>query len=401
MPDSCGNRGVAGVTMGEADSHRSIVVLLYGSYEYDGRVQRMISVLGDLGPVTLVAVGERGAGENNGPLGVRRVRVHLPRQAGKIRKHILFWRVALRTARCERPSVVVAENFFTTFPAWISARLTRAKLVYDAYELIIPDSTQPMSCRDRFWYFLERWTVRRADLVFAANEDRARLMADHYHLETTPAVMRNIPPPVRVCLTPVEVARLFPWLNRRASNDVIVLYQGDISLSRGIDRFIRALAYLEDEYRIAVVGGGPDLDQLRAMGQAFEDEGRLWFSGRVEHRLLPSITRMADVGIVTYPFKGQNNIWCAPNKLFEYAQAGIPVVATDQPPLRRLVESYGIGALVSEKDSPQQIAAHIQEVAQNRVEYARGLRNLLEDHRWEDEAKRVRTAFEELLNRRG
>jgi glycosyltransferase involved in cell wall biosynthesis len=178
----------------------------------------------------------------------------------------------------------------------------------------------------------------------------------------------------------------------------VVLYQGYVDLSRGIGRFVLALAELPVEYRVVVVGGGPDVERLREMGRPFENAGRFAMLGQVAHRLLPAITALADVGIVTYPFHGLNNVYCAPNKVFEYAQAGVPIVATDQPPLRRLVGGYGIGELVSERQDAGELAAVIQKVVENKAEFTKALPRFLQDHRWEDEATRVRAALSGILS---
>ena len=105
----------------------------------------------------------------------------------------------------------------------------------------------------------------------------------------------------------------------------------------------------------------------------------------------------ADVGSVTDSLQGQNNIYCASNKVFEYLQAGLPVVSTDQPPLRRLVENYRIGRLISKDDSLVQVAEKIQDVGENRSRYLEARSRFLRKHRWQDEAVRVRAAISELI----
>jgi glycosyltransferase involved in cell wall biosynthesis len=293
--------------------------------------------------------------------------------------------------------VVIAEDFFVSFPGWLSAKLCGARLVYDAHELIIPDPGSAMSKRDRFWYRLEQWTVRRVHLVIAANEERACLMAEHYQLKQVPVVMRNIPSRKELGSEGDNVLKRFPGLTRRTPDEVLVLYQGDVSLSRGIDRFVEAMEYLPPQFRLVVVGDGPDLDRLKEQAKALEQDGRFTSLGRVPHRLLPAITRLADVGIITYPFQGLNNIYCSPNKIFEYAQAGLPVVSTNQPPLRNYVESYDIGGLVGEHDSPEQMARMIQQVAENKSRYAEALLRFLEDNCWKNEAKRVQAAIASIV----
>lgn len=373
------------------------LIILYGTLEYDGRAQRLLEVLKPLGDIFVIDVESQQASEDiRTPL--RRKLINMPDSMGKVRRHLRFWRIVLAEIIRNRPQVIISANFFSIFPGQIGAILTGSRFIYDAYELIIPEPGGKMSWRDRFWYWMERLVIRYADLVIAANEERAQLMQVHYSLKHTPVVMRNIPPMRNISEEERETTLThYPEIVRRHSKERLVLYQGNVDLSRGIDRFVRALAHLGTEYRLIIVGGGPDSKHLKAIGEPFEREDRFVILGRVPHCQLSAITTMADVGIVTYPYQGLNNIYCASNKLFEYIQAGLPVVATNQPPLRRLVESYGIGKLVGEHDSPEQIAEAIRAVAENKRAYVRSLTYFLSDHRWENEAERVRGAIVNIL----
>jgi len=316
-----------------------------------------------------------------------------------VTQHLRFWYAALGEALRQRPHVIVSANFFTTFIGWLASRLTGASLVYDAHELIIPIPNERMSRREYLWYQMERFSARYANLIVAANQERAELMQRHYNLANTPVVVRNIPSVNHGTLDRSVIMAIYPALVRRSADEFLILYQGDISLSRGIDKFVLSLAHLPAQYRMIVVGDGPDLERLKAIGQAFAGEGRFDTLGAIENRLLPAIAAEADVGIVTYPFEGMNNIYCSPNKIYEYAQAGLPVVSTDQPPLRSMVVSYEIGVLVSRIDTPEAIAAAIRGVVENKTKYTRSLAHFLRDHRWEDEASRLQLALAEVVDR--
>src|SRR6185295_8246597 len=93
--------------------------------------------------------------------------------------HLRFLRHLVRFARSHRPSVVYGHDFFMALPAWLAAKACDARLIYDAHELIIPGALggQSGGFRERFWYWLERTIVNRADLVIAANAPRAEVMA--------------------------------------------------------------------------------------------------------------------------------------------------------------------------------------------------------------------------------
>jgi len=375
---------------------KSFLVILFGSLEYDGRVKRMLEVLRELGPVTLVDLESDRKKSKDRFEGVDKIRVALPPNAGKFYRHLRFWLTSVRQAWRVKPGVIVAEDYFTCFPGWLAAKFAGAKFAYDAHELIIPEVGKKMILRSRFWYLLERWAVQRANLVIAANEDRAQFMADHYGLKRLPEVMRNIPPGGYLPTDPKKAIQAYPALARRNHEERFLLYQGDVNLSRGLGRFVKALEFLPQCYRLVVAGSGPDLDKLCAMAEPFSREGRFVALGKVENQMLPAITTLADVGIVSYPFTGLNNIYCAPNKLFEYAQAGLPVVATDQPPLRKAVETYEIGELVCEKDFPEQVASTLRKVVTNKNRYQKQLPGFLDANKWQDEAERVRKSFESI-----
>ena len=380
----------------------SFLVVLFGTLEYDGRVQRMIEILAALGDVTLVDLDpdpESGSGDAPGAgTGETPRRIRVRPGGGRVLRHARFWRATVRAARSLEPDVVVAEDFFTAFPAWLAARDRRVKLIYDAHELIIPDFGRKKTPRNRFWYALERWVARRAHLVLAANPERATLMADHYRLREVPEHMRNIPPmPVVSQALRQQAEARYPVLTRRHRGDQIILYQGRVTLARGIHRFVEALAHLPPEYRMVVAGDGPDLDALEALAARWTAQGRFATLGRVPQSRLPAVAARADVGIVTYPYEGLNNLYCAPNKIFEYAQAGLPVVTTDQAPLRSLVWGYGIGTTVGPDAQAPDIAAALQAVVEEKETYADALERFTDAFRWEDERDRVRRSIEAVL----
>lgn len=384
----------------QTNSENSFLVVLYGTLEYDGRAQRMTKILCSLGNVTVVDLKVQGPVENDAMLNIHRISINLPKRFGKLVEHLYFWKFVLQVALRVKPSVVVAEDYFTLFPGWLSAKLCKSKLIYDAHELIIPTPGLAMSKRDLFWYWLERFTIYRAHLVIAANKERAGLMAKHYKLKQIPTTMRNIPSCHDLQLDIGEILKQFPKLAIRKPGLVFVLYQGNIERSRGIDRFVEAMKYLPSHFLLLVVGSGPDFDWLKDYAKALEQEGRFIALGRVPNYLLPYVTRQADVGIVTYPFEGLNYVYCSPNKIYEYAQAGLPVVATDQPPLRELVSKYGIGGLISKFDSPQEIAEIIWRVALRGKEgYNNAIKKFIEENRSEDEAERVREVIKDILNK--
>ena len=63
-----------------------------------------------------------------------------------------------------------------------------------------------------------------------------------------------------------------------------------------------------------------------------------------------SICSVADVGIHPIENTCLNHFYCLPNKLFQYIQAGIPVLCSDFPEMRKIVDGYKVGEVFDVED---------------------------------------------------
>lgn len=369
-----------------------LLMCVYNPIDFDGRVQRSAQQLSTEFDVSVLAV-DAGGGYHNPAFRVETA--VLPAGGSKYAAHLRFARAIWRAAVRLRPTVVYAHDYFMAAPCWLAARRIGARFVYDAHELVIPAPGERLPSREAVWYRLERSVVHRADLVIAANTERAHLMRDHYRLRELPSVIRNITAPAPAVLDDAAVHAAYPALARRGPAEVLAVYQGDMSLSRGIGVFLDAARRLPPQVRLVLVGSGPDhaviADRLRQGALT----GRVSQVGRVPRAHLYDILRLCDVGLIAYDVRGLNNIYCAPNKLYEYAQAGLPVVATAQPPLRAALEGYGIGAVVEPAGSADAAAAAwaaaIAVVCEDLPAYRARLGTFLSDHDWRADHEVVRT----------
>jgi glycosyltransferase involved in cell wall biosynthesis len=156
-----------------------------------------------------------------------------------------------------------------------------------------------------------------------------------------------------------------------AAGDRIVLYQGWISPERGIEVLVRAARHFSPGIRLVLIGYGEYERELRRISaeQGTED-GRVIFMGRVEPEDLPPLTGAADLGVIPYSGVDLNNYYCSPNKLFEYAAAGVPFLSNDLPFLRQMAEQYGFGVL-ADLTSERETARSIADIFADAERYAR------------------------------
>jgi len=110
---------------------------------------------------------------------------------------------------------------------------------------------------------------------------------------------------------------------------------------------------------LVMMGFGDYGKTLQATAQRMGLIGkRVYFLPAVSQSELLQHSASADMGIIPYPHIDLNSYYCTPNKLFEFIQAGLPIIANDSPELRRFVQNEGFG-LIHPMRSPGQIAQAI------------------------------------------
>ncbi len=255
--------------------------------------------------------------------------------------------LAIQLAR-EKADVIHAHDVNTLPTAWLASRYARARLVYDAHE--ISTSREGYQAIRGFIAWIERWLMPRANGTITTTELRAKFFARAYHV-ARPLVLQNRP----------RFAQLRPGSRIRDElqldhNWPIVLYQGGFQQGRGLERLILAAAEVANAYFV-LIGGGRLEGRLRELVEQRNLGSRVRFIPTVPLEQLPSYTASADLGVQPLENTCFNHYTTDSNKLFEYAMAGIPMIASDLPEIGRIVRSYDLGLLVKPGDDRSLIHA--------------------------------------------
>ncbi|MEP9397134.1 glycosyltransferase family 4 protein [Mesorhizobium sp. KR2-14] len=224
-------------------------------------------------------------------------------------------------------------------------------LVYDAHELYHAQSQLPPAVQTSYKR-REAALIHKVDAAITVNEFIAGIMARDYGC-AAPHVIPNAAP--RLEAAPEDIRPLAGL----APGTRIVLYQGWLSPERGVDVLVRAATHFPRGTSLVVVGyGAHEADLRRISAGQGTDDGRVVFLGRIEPQQLQSLTGSADLGVIPYWGIDLNNTYCSPNKLFEFAAAGLPFISNDLPFLRSITERHAFGVLV-DLLSPQTAASAI------------------------------------------
>ena len=372
-------------------NRRKILMIAFSEIKYDGRVLRSAEALSEQYEVILAGLGDCPIRPS---VPIRYLQVHIPYGPRWLRHALFFIKTCLIGLRVQ-PDIVHAHDYFVALHGWVIAKLTGAACVYDAHEFL---SGIKERSRVRHWLFqfLEQLSIKRYDLVISTSETRARALTDYYALNELPMVVRNFTGSEEKILWPSEEMAEYDLKDVLKRGLPVVVYQGSMdAFSRGLNNLLQAFTELQEDCTLVMAGDGPDLNYLRKLSADLGLEQSVFFTGRLFKGQLMSVMRAASIGVVIYSNDDLNNTFCTPNKLHEYAQAGLAVVASNQPPLMQILGVHPIGELF-DPDEPASIQQAILTVLSRLDSYKSRIPDFLAEHDWNNEKARLLEAYKRL-----
>ncbi len=376
--------------MAERDSDRArasgevrvrTLLLVRNAVSHDARVLRAARVaekaLGGRALVVGAATAAAPAGSHRVQgVEVRRLRARGRAPGMRLRRALsgasFAWQ-ALRLARRERPAMVHANDWNTMWCALAIKLTCGAGVIYDSHELWADRNGR---WEWRAWLVAsEALFVRAADAVITASPGYADALARRYRIKR-PAVVRNIPETSSsgVCHEPGQPP--------------CAVYVGGLMPGRGLEQTIDALA-LTKEMRVRLIGPGAAGYRATLEARAIQTGvmERVRIEPPVPPAYVPALLGEATAGLCLIQPVCRSYELTLPNKLFEYAAAGVPVLASNLPVIAAIVRGNGLGEVVAPEDTAG-IAAALERLREpgRWGEAARSSRRFASTNDWRREA---------------
>jgi glycosyltransferase involved in cell wall biosynthesis len=169
-----------------------------------------------------------------------------------------------------------------------------------------------------------------------------------------------------------------------------VCYLGGIAAIRGIKEMVRAMELVKHD-SILLLGGAFDDSDIKSKVTSYPGWKCVDYLGWLDRDGVRDVLSRSRAGLVTlHPLV--NYLDSLPVKMFEYMAAGLPVIASDFPLWRQIIESSDCGICVNPLN-PQDIAAAIDKLIENPDEAHRmgknGRRAVNERYNWAIEEKKL------------
>jgi len=280
----------------------------------------------------------------------------------------LFWRL-LRM----RIDILTANDLDTLPACFAIALLRRIPLVYDSHEYFSGSAELAQRPLERaIWRGLEQLLLPLLPTRLTVSQQVVdAYRADGYGF----ALVRNLPYALPAPSPPPAAASR------------ILLYQGMLNAGRGLPWLVEALPLLPG-WQAWIVGDGVMRAPLEAQARQLGVAHRIRWWGMQPFQQLPHITAQASIGLSIEDNESLNNRYSAPNKLYDYLQARLPVVVTPQPEHSALVQQYGLG-VVMQGFSGRALAYAVQQLVPHYAQYQQQAELAARQLHWHRQAPQV------------
>ena len=386
---------------------KKVTMFVWNNFVNDARVLREASALADLDyTVTIIAKKELSemhlpSGEKirKGVVVNRPLKLEFPEKitskikSSVITKHIpnmLLMFKMIMLGRKYNTDVYHAHDLNTLIQGIVSAklRLKRKKLIYDSHEV----QTSRTHYSFEKIYRIEKLLLKFVDKVIVENDTRADYHKDLYKSRPTP--IHNYSE-----LYNIDEVKAFPLREVYSipEDTKIVLYQGGMQEGRGLFKLLDAFKNIENG-KLIMLGDGKERQNLLDYHRELKLENKVIFIDRVPYQELRSYTKSADIGIQFLENTNFNHYSASSNKLFEYLMAHVPVIGSDLPEIKRIIEEEQVGLIVQEANTVQlngaiQILINDDEL---RTTLKRNTESAKRKYNWENEKRILNNIYSEI-----
>jgi glycosyltransferase involved in cell wall biosynthesis len=288
-----------------------------------------------------------------------------------------------------KADVLFANDLDTLWANFKISKLKKLPLIYDSHEIFceVPE-LQNTPLKKRIWERLERRIVPHLKNCITVNQSIAGYFTGKY--KTDFAVLRNIP----------ASASQFQLRSRQElgiplDKKVLILQGSGINMERGAEELVQAMQYVNAQ--LFIIGGGDVFEDLKKLTKQLNLGDKVIVKAKMPKSELLHYTCNSDIGISIDKDTNLNYHFSLPNKIFDYIQAGLPILASPLPEIKNIISRYNIGCFI-ENHEPKHIADRINFMLHS-DEYRTWKENTAKaaaDNNWEKEKKVLSDIIDQL-----
>ncbi len=236
-----------------------------------------------------------------------------------------------------KPSVVHCHDTMV-LPAGVLIKLFfKCKLIYDAHELESNKNGQS-KLLSIFTLALEKACWSKIDYLITVSDSILNWYNTKFITKPSTVILNSpiIKPDRSIS------KNYFHELYNIEKGTLIFVYLGLLSKGRCINEIIDAFSKPNLNSHVVFIGFG---DLSNYINEIASKERKIHLHPSVPHEEVVPLVKNASIGLCLIENVSLSDYYCLPNKLFEYTFAGLPVLASNFPDIKNIVEMYKLGII--------------------------------------------------------
>jgi len=242
-----------------------------------------------------------------------------------------------------KPKIIHCHDWYMLPAAALLKIVCRAQLIYDAHEL--ESECQGMS---KLLKSIAKWTELilwpQIDFFITVSESIEAWYLNKYGDKKSQIIFNS--PQISQDYFESESQENYNLRKnlRIPAQSTIYLYCGRLTSGRGIEIMLESFLSIKSKSVLVFLGDRPYTEKIMSIS---ENNFNIFYHPRITHNNVVSAARSADFGLCLIENVSLSDYYCLPNKLFEYAFAGLPIIASNLPEIKKLVTEYSLGECIN------------------------------------------------------
>jgi len=353
------------------------------SFFSDGRVERVASTLANEHEVKVFGLSDE---TKNYPNKFHNIPIELIKLKTKklsknpfiqIFKYIEYYFQTTKSINKFNPDLIYCNDVFTVyFGKYLKNR--GVKFIYDSHELWSDSNHHQERSRKLFKILdkVEKISIKKADAVISVGSEILNILKKRYNLKKTMLLM-NIP------------ERIDKQNNNTSNNYIEILYLGAILQGRGLENIIRSSKLWNNGIHLTIIGDGPIREDLIVLVKELNLAHKISIPGAIPQKEVMIAFSNCDAGIHAIENTCLNHYYCLPNKFFQITQSQKPILASNFPEMKKIIDNYNLG-YTFDPSSPKNIALVVNQFVEEKFKVSEeDYKRYTNDFSWKNEQKKL------------
>ena len=350
---------------------KKILMIFWGNPLYDGRCMNMMNqCINENHQLNILGVGIKAEKINYKSATIQLIDKN--QLNNRLTKYFKYFKYVKQKISVYKPDLIIASDLYSMIPAAQTKNNLPVKIIYDSREIY----TQLASLINKpitqtIWSWYEKTYISQVDVLLVTAEiDQKYLTALYNHPNMI--IMKNLPGDCFVNNLQNNLKKMLCLSDEQK----ILLYQGKLHNGRGIRFVIQCISHIQDAV-LVLIGDGPMKAQYLKTAKRYKIEDRIFFVDAVPYEELATFASNAYIGLSLIQPISKSYEHALPNKLFEYAASGLPVICSNLQAMKEMVEKYKTGIAIKHSSINEFIKAY-EAINHNYEKYILDKQNKLE-----------------------